>query len=68
MTHVEIEGGQHSQLKEEVQPRFVNQTADIQSDGACIEGQDVGILHQRQTALSELIADVLWYVFAIGVL
>ena len=52
--HVDIEHHHHRDLKRRIQPGLSYQQGEVQDDGTRIEGQDIGILHQRQTALTEI--------------
>ena len=58
-THVHKQAGHHHHLKNEIQPRFSYQQADVKSYRAGIKCQDVGVFHQRQAQGTELIAQLL---------
>ena len=57
--HVDEQQVQHHDLKGEIQPRHIDNHRNKAGDDACVEGQDVGILHQRQTQATEVVAELL---------
>ena len=56
MTHILAKRRHNHNLEEEIEPRYVGQTGDIQHDGARVERQDVGVLHQRERLGTEGVA------------
>ena len=57
--HVNQQDIEHHDLKGEIEPRHIYQHCDKACDDAGVEGQDVGVLHQRQTQLAEVVTEVL---------
>ena len=57
--HVNQQDIEHHDLKGEVEPWHIYQHSNKACDDACVEGQDVGVLHQRQTQLAEVVTEVL---------
>ena len=56
IVHIEVYGGEHHNLYSRINPRLTNENADKESDTAPVEGEEVGVLHQWQTAMAEVIA------------
>ena len=58
-THVEEQDVQHRRLKYEVSPRYSGQHRNRQNNGTHIEGQRIGILHQRTAPPTEIVTETL---------
>ena len=58
IVHIEVNGGEYHNLYCRINPRLANENADKECDAAPVEGEEVGVLHQWQTALAEVIAQV----------
>ena len=46
--HVDEEDVEEGELVDEVEPGFADDEGDEESDGAPVEGEDVGVFHQRE--------------------
>ena len=57
--HVNQQDIEHHYLKDEVEPGHIAQDCDEAGEDAGIEGEDVGVLHQRQAEFAEVVAEVL---------
>ena len=57
--HIDIHRLEGRYLQQGIDPRTIQQAGDIKDDGTCIEGQQVGVFHQRSAPPQELFADLL---------
>lgn len=64
--HVDEEDVEEGELVDEVEPGLADDEGDEESDGAPVEGEDVGVFHQRERELTEFVAEPCWYL-SVGV-
>ena len=57
--HVHVHGLEDGKLNKRVHPWTIQQTGNVDGDGTGVECKQIGVLHQRTTALEELLTDVL---------
>ena len=65
--HVNIQTAQHHNLKKWENPRLVNETGNVETDGSCIECEQIGVFHQWPTTLQEMLAQWGWQILCIAV-
>ena len=53
--HIDIHGLEDGDLHQRINPRTIQQTADIEGNSPGVECQQICIFHQRPTALQELL-------------
>ena len=53
--HIDVHRLEDGDLHERIDPRTIQQTGDIKGDGSGVEGEQVGVFHQRTAALQELL-------------
>ena len=61
--HVHVHGLEDGKLNKRVHPWTIQQTGNVDGDGTGVECKQIGVLHQRTTALEELLTDVLGFCF-----
>ena len=64
--HVPVHEGEEGELSDGIDDRAAETASDIDDDGTKVEGEQVGVLHQRQGALTEVITQRLGHVLGIG--
>ena len=64
--HVDINDAQNSDFEERINPRTVGQTRDVKTDGADVEGEDIGVFHQRSTASEKPLTQFPRYILGRG--
>ena len=57
--HVDEQEVQNHDLEDKVEPGHIAEDCNEAGDDAGVEGEDVGVLHQRQAELTKVIAEVL---------
>lgn len=57
--HVDEKDVEHYDLEDEVKPGHIAKDCDEAGNDAGVESEDVGVLHQRQAELAEVVAEVL---------
>lgn len=57
--HVDQQDVEYNDFKGEVQPRHVDNHRDEACDNSGIKGENIGIFHQWQAKLAEVVAEVL---------
>ena len=65
VVHVFIDSHEHHNLKQEVNPRLINQGCHIEGYAACVEREEIGVFHQREALLSELVPHLLRNVISV---
>ena len=64
--HVPVHQSEEGELGKRVDNRTAEAASDIDDDGPQVEGEQVGVLHQRQGAPTEIITQRLRHVLGIG--
>ena len=64
--HIDIHQVEHSDLKQEIHPRAVEQGRRIETDGPQVERQQVAVFHQGAAAFEELLSKPMIVYFEIG--
>lgn len=62
---VEIDGREHGEFEGWIEPGKVGEYGCIESKGADVEGDEVGVFHQREAPTAELCAKERWIIVAV---
>ncbi len=65
--HVEPHGGHHRHLEERMEVGHIDETGDVEREGAQVEREQVGVFHQRQRPTAEIVAQRMWNVLGVGI-
>ena len=56
IAHIDVERRHDYYLEDEIEPRHTGKQTDVEHDGPGVEGEYVGIFHQREAQHAELVA------------
>ena len=54
--HVAANDGEDDEFEEEVNPRLVDETSDVEGKSSCVESKDVGVFHQGSACVKKIFA------------